>query len=173
MTIEVLRRTVEEITRLMSSICDLRFQSNTLLPISRLPTEILAEIFVHGARDHHEHHHSPTKGVPEWVNISYVCRQWYDVALNCPTLWSHIFVASQRWTEELLARSKQTPLKICMVMHSELEDRSRPFIKKVADHAEHIQELRLHLRIDGCTRLGLSKTMLTRSSFASPGDSGT
>jgi hypothetical protein len=41
-----------------------------------------------------------------WVNVSYVCRHWRNVALNCATLWTYLFVMSPRWTEELLARSK-------------------------------------------------------------------
>ena len=149
MTIEVLRRIDEEMTRLMSSLYDLRFQRNTLLPISRPPTEILAEIFVRGARDHHHMSYcEPAMGTPKWVNVSYVCRQWRDVALNCPTLWSHPFMGSPWCTKVLLARSGRVPLKICIGISFQLQQWSgqfRPFMEKVADRAEHIQELCLHL----------------------------
>ncbi|KAF8431308.1 hypothetical protein L210DRAFT_3416307, partial [Boletus edulis BED1] len=102
---EAQHRMDQELTRLMTQVCDVRRQRNMLSPISRLPEEILAEIFTHGARDHHEHYRLP-------VDVSYVCHRWRIVALDCPTLWSYLVGASQRWTEELLARSKQTSLKI-------------------------------------------------------------
>ncbi|KAF8557608.1 hypothetical protein OG21DRAFT_1505103 [Imleria badia] len=50
--------------------------------------------------------------LPVCLAGSSVCRYWRGVALDCPTLWAYHFVVSLRWTEELLARSQQTSLKI-------------------------------------------------------------
>ena len=144
MTNEVRRRTDDEATRPISSLY-LRLHRNTWPPISRLPTEILAEIFTDVARDHYDRYF-PRTYVPGWVGISYVCRQWRNIALDCPALWSYLFFASRRWIEALLARSKQAPLKISMVICSMGDWRLRPLMERVTDHAERIQELRFYLR---------------------------
>ncbi|KAF8125297.1 hypothetical protein EV363DRAFT_637378 [Boletus edulis] len=115
---EAQHRMDQELTRLMTQVCDVRRQRNMLSPISRLPEEILAEIFTHGARDHHEHYRLP-------VDVSYLVG------------------ASQRWTEELLARSKQTSLKISLLVRRSTEEQSVVFFKKMAACAERIQELRI------------------------------
>jgi len=137
------RRIDQEVTRHIRSLRDLCFQRNTFSPIFRLPPEILAEIFVQGARYHHERCLSRTD-VPEWVNVSYVCRQWRNIALHCPTLWGYLFLQSQQWTETLLARSKQVPLNISVGIGHPRDEWLYPLMEKVADHAERIQELRLY-----------------------------
>ena len=137
----------EEITKQILSLCNLRTRRNTLSLISRLPTETLATIFIHCAHDYHcEDSSHFTRTVPDWVNVSYVCRHWRNVALNCPTLWSYIFMKSQRWTEELLARSKQASLKL-RVRGALYEKplRRLHIVEQVINQAERIQELCLHL----------------------------
>ncbi|KAF8420965.1 hypothetical protein L210DRAFT_3573896, partial [Boletus edulis BED1] len=91
--------------------------------IFRLPNEILEVIFIQCASDYHcELFGRPTWAAPSWVNVSYVCHRWRNVALNCATIWTYVFITSQRWTDELLARSGQA-------------------VEKVMDHLERIQEL--------------------------------
>ncbi|KAF8428850.1 hypothetical protein L210DRAFT_3117210 [Boletus edulis BED1] len=113
--------------------------------ISRLPIEILQDIFILCAQDHH---YRPglcsTEPVPSWVNVSYVCRRWRNVALDCPTLWTYLFITSRRWTEQLLARSEQASLKIRV----SLVPRETLWLfcmGRVMKHLERIQELTLHL----------------------------
>ncbi|KAF8415732.1 hypothetical protein L210DRAFT_2613731 [Boletus edulis BED1] len=110
--------------------------------ISRLPTETLQDIFIHCARDYHYQHLCPTGFVPSWVNVSYVCRHWRNVALKSPTLWAYLFIISRRWTKVLLARSKQASLKIRV----SLVPRQRlSCVGMVMKHVERIQELCLRL----------------------------
>ena len=77
-------------------------QNDTLCFISQLPTEMMEDIFIRCARDcYHserlrEYRNRPASLPPNWVNVSYVCRHWRDVALNCPSLWTYHFVASLR-----------------------------------------------------------------------------
>ncbi|KAF8138978.1 hypothetical protein EV363DRAFT_554367 [Boletus edulis] len=90
----------------------------------------------------------PTQTAPDWVNVSYVCRHWRNVALNCATLWSYLFITSRRWTEELLARSKQVSLKLhaeVYLSHRGADDRWLCFVRRVMNHIERIQELHLNL----------------------------
>ncbi|KAF9244109.1 hypothetical protein BU15DRAFT_71678 [Melanogaster broomeanus] len=141
---EAQARIDDDITALHLSICALRTKRNTLSPISRLPPETLAIIFVHCARHYYYCEDLGAWKAPPWLNVSYICRHWRDVALNCASLWTFLFVSSQRWTEELLYRSKMAPLKIRIDVryskHKELM-----FLEKAAAYAGRVQHLSLKL----------------------------
>jgi hypothetical protein len=121
----------------------------------RLPAELLAFIFIHIARDSYiekQYINCLNSTGPSCVNVSYVCRYWRDVALNCPTLWSFVTATSQRWTQELLARSQMVPLKINIEVHNtmllnilitrqQIKVRVRSIVKQVVNHSQRIQKL--------------------------------
>lgn len=134
----------DEIAALTSVLCNLRTQRNTFSPIARLPPEILASIFIHCAQSYKKNRHTGS-GVPDWVNVSYVCRHWRDVALDCPTLWSFLFVSSHYWTNELLARSKAAPLKVCVDSEYPKQPKELNLLEKVAPQAYRIQDLCMRL----------------------------
>ena len=94
------------------------------------------------------HHINPgilSRHVPPWVNVSYVCRYWRDVALDCPTLWICQFVVSQRCTEELLARSKQTSLKIHFeAEYGKFDTWWLAPTEELMKHAKRFEDLVLH-----------------------------
>ncbi|KAF8138903.1 hypothetical protein EV363DRAFT_1293195 [Boletus edulis] len=102
-----------------------------------------------------------------------VFRLTRSVALDCPTLWTYLFVTSPRWTEEFLARSKSTPLKVYVIMR-ELDSLSAAlhFVEQVMDHVERIQELHVYVpdfqNVSGI----LHKLSSRRSSATSPDDLG-
>ena len=124
-----------------------RQRTSRLCFIHRLPTETLEAIFVQRAHDYfREATGRPIPTAPSWVNVSYVCRHWRNIALNCPTLWTYLFVTSPRWTEELLARSKQASLKLAADLRDwyEKHQGSRS-VEEVMNHSERIQDLRLHI----------------------------
>ena len=138
----------EEINKHLVLVADLRARRNSFLPIFRLPPETLVNIFTLGARDYYYHGGDyPINCIPHWVNVSYICRHWRNVALNCPALWAYPFTISLRWTEELLARSKRAPLKIHIysgTINASLV-RLSGLVAKLLSHAERIQELRLRV----------------------------
>jgi len=108
--------------------------------INLLPTEILETIFILCASHHYLESPNPTPRVPSWVNVSYVIHHWRNVALNCPTLWTYLFVTSPRWMDELLARSKQASL----TLHANLYQMTlyEPCFEQVMNR---IQELLLNI----------------------------
>ncbi|KAG6373825.1 hypothetical protein JVT61DRAFT_5972 [Boletus reticuloceps] len=118
-------------------------QRSSFNPTLKLPNETLQDIFIHYARDYYNEESESWYDLapPEWINVSYVCRRWRDVALNCPTLWTYLSTMPQRWTKEFLARSKQAPLKIRITIADGRWMNST--IEKVMDHVERIQELHL------------------------------
>ncbi|KAF8138982.1 hypothetical protein EV363DRAFT_1315461 [Boletus edulis] len=141
---ETVALAVEEVMGQKSALSNLYAPWNARPFIFRLPTEILEDIFIQCASDYHCEHNgsSPTSDVPSWVNVSYVCHHWRHVALNCATIWTYVFITSSRWTEELLARSRQASLKIRICLP---DDTTIPqlgnTVEKVMDHLERIQEL--------------------------------
>ncbi|KAA1470942.1 hypothetical protein DENSPDRAFT_849910 [Dentipellis sp. KUC8613] len=81
-----------------------------LSPISRLPTELLAHIFLFHAVQSHVF--SPTQPPPTWIALSQVCQRWRYIALGYPQLWTHIVLSNKHWTTEMLSRSKPLPISI-------------------------------------------------------------
>ena len=144
----------------------LRSLRNAFSITCRIPLEILATIFVRYALDHHNHKCDdniflpldvPLRDVPSWVSVSHVYRHWRNVALECPALWSHHFIVSLRWTEELLVRSKQAPLRICLRINDKESDHwwlhwLGP-VEKLMKNAEHFEEFSLHVNKQDTARV--------------------
>ncbi|KAF8138885.1 hypothetical protein EV363DRAFT_1315068 [Boletus edulis] len=142
----------EETTR----VSNLYTQRNPLCFVYRLPTETLEAIFILSAsRYHHKARGEPIPSPPTWVNVSYVSRRWRHVALNCATLWTYLFITSPRWTEELLVRSKQAPLKLHAYLYPDEEKTAWGLrsVEPVMNHVERIQDLRLHCNSDVLSNL--------------------
>ncbi|KAF9480804.1 hypothetical protein BDN70DRAFT_877120 [Pholiota conissans] len=87
-------------------------------PISRLPPEILCEIFTIVKE---ESYRSISQDYPiRWILLTHVCRHWREVAFDLPSLWAsnpwpfnHL-----TWLQEMLIRSKESPVSIdCHVEH--------------------------------------------------------
>ncbi|KAF9241054.1 hypothetical protein BU15DRAFT_73539 [Melanogaster broomeanus] len=155
---EAQARTDNEIALLKLSICALLTRRNALLPVSRLPYEILATIFLYQAYYFYEdpRYSGMWGSAPPWANVSYVCRHWRSVALSCPSLWSFLFVSSPRGTEELLSRSKTVPLRIridgvfsdqeAMILfekYAPLQPSRRGILSKLSTPAPLLHKLRL------------------------------
>lgn len=70
----------------------------------RLPEELLLHIFAYVA--------SSTSYHPTWTFVTHVCRDWRYIALNCPSLWSHIVPYSQSYASTCLERAGSLPLRL-------------------------------------------------------------
>ena len=102
-------------------------------PISFLPVEILARIFVHIPRaEFYETLHSsfsnpfgappsptaPQLRQPTLMAIAQVCRRWRAIASNCKAFWSFVPLAAaaaslpMRWAELLLTLSDPSPISL-------------------------------------------------------------
>ncbi|KAI0041445.1 hypothetical protein FA95DRAFT_1477606, partial [Auriscalpium vulgare] len=70
----------------------LRQQRNSLLPVGRLPTELLRIIFAFSSEtDRAWTEEGPTTKIG-WLTVTHVCQRWRYVALEHPGLWTHICV---------------------------------------------------------------------------------
>ena len=98
----------QKIARLEESVREsiraLKSRRNELSPISRLPTEILCNIFKFSLTDYPR---------PEtWTNFNQVSQHWRSSALSAPELWTNIILSYPRWTQEMLKRSKKAKLTL-------------------------------------------------------------
>ncbi|KAH9936154.1 uncharacterized protein B0H18DRAFT_868060 [Fomitopsis serialis] len=78
-------------------------------PVQRLPDELLSSIFEIGVLDGDE------EDPITLANLMIVCRQWRDVAVDTPALWSRIWMGTRHSFERArvkLERSKTVPLYI-------------------------------------------------------------
>ncbi|EPS98475.1 hypothetical protein FOMPIDRAFT_91405 [Fomitopsis schrenkii] len=82
--------------------------------ISRLPPELLCQIFIQAATCPADSVRSDWPGRPNgWIWISQVCRQWCAMVLGCPALWNRIHVTlNPDWMAALFKRSKEVPLTV-------------------------------------------------------------
>ena len=99
---------VRNIARLEETIRALKSRRNELSPISRLPTEILCNIFKLQVTLNDWDIPRPDS----WNNFSQVSRHWRSLALSAPELWTDIILSCPRWTHEMLKRSKKAKLTI-------------------------------------------------------------
>jgi hypothetical protein len=80
-------------------------------PISRLPTEILAEIFEH-AISLVQYEFSSDDGLRLLQHLLRVCRQWRAVTMAYPRLWSSLAFTSARTTAMMLRYSKESSVVV-------------------------------------------------------------
>lgn len=99
-----------EIQRLNNCICSLKSRRNSLCPVSRLPPEVLSEVFLVLAEQLQAQ--GRFKADFKWTTVAHVCRLWRDIALQHGRLWGKIDMTEPDRTREFLDRSKGAPLAI-------------------------------------------------------------
>ncbi|KAI0047465.1 hypothetical protein FA95DRAFT_1606060, partial [Auriscalpium vulgare] len=134
----------ENLHEMQLAMRTLRERQNSLIPIARLPHDILAQIFI-ACRDQ-DCNSAVRKRTPEserkaglgWIQVSHVCRDWRAIALERHDLWTHIpFYLGTEWIEEAFSRSHLAPL----VIFPRFNRSERKFLREFTDqHAALIIE---------------------------------
>ncbi|KAF5330516.1 hypothetical protein D9619_005218 [Psilocybe cf. subviscida] len=89
---------------LQKHIQELRTLRNTYAPISKLPDEVLLEIFALTQKLYPQ---------DKWYQeVTHVCRSWRDIAIDAPTLWTNPPLSKHDFSMLMLARSKSADLTI-------------------------------------------------------------
>ncbi|KAF9257064.1 hypothetical protein L218DRAFT_1006593 [Marasmius fiardii PR-910] len=113
-------------------------------PISLLPSEILIEIFAYLMA--HRSASIPFENIrPSYINFTYVCRDWRDLALNTPTLWTQPDFRWPVWAREMLRRSKGAPLHISYRHEDVGEEEFEATMTDVLAHTSRFASLFLRL----------------------------
>lgn len=103
-------------------LLELRLESAVRLqsPVQRLPSELLASIFVTGVVGPGEE-----EDVLTLSTVMLVCQHWKDVALDTPSLWSRIVAGTRHSITKAqlkLDRSKSIPLHISVDFSPKIEN---------------------------------------------------
>lgn len=124
-----------KIAQHIQAIKSLRGQRNLLAPISRLPREILAYIFLFLSKEH------PFSLA--WISTTHICKLWRQIALDTPDLWTCINLSSRREiVETFLTRSKAAGLTVFTERHFHGE-RSIANYKLTQEHWSRLVDLEI------------------------------
>lgn len=95
-------------------LADKRRRLNAFAPVSRLPTELLVEIFkLHVEASITAKWQLGKLGSAfDYILYSHVCHRWRDVAIATPRLWTTIIVADKAYVAEMLTRTRKLPLDL-------------------------------------------------------------
>ncbi|KAF8871828.1 hypothetical protein BD779DRAFT_1652743, partial [Infundibulicybe gibba] len=91
-----------------SSIATVHYHRNALIPMARLPPEIMSRIFVFHAQ-------LERKWLKAVLTSTRVCKRWRQIGLSCLELWSHIDYEDCRsvaWMDTIIKRSRSVPLSL-------------------------------------------------------------
>lgn len=128
--------------------------------IDKLPTEILASIFVLLAEELHtvwcqsrcmplaayfsdEEFARITFGRPKSrkVLLLMVCRRWHNVAINCPSFWRYIVVDTYQSTERQLELAQEAPLDVFTTLSPHNETQTEWGLSLVLGEIHRVQDL--------------------------------
>lgn len=91
--LETVASQLHEIQGHINAINTVKPHLNPLAPISRLPPELLGEIFMCNMALHMA---DSSFHRPHWQRVSRVCHYWREVAIRCPHLWMHVNFVGNR-----------------------------------------------------------------------------
>ena len=145
---ECLQQAIDvEIKSLEESVRVLKSRRNALSPISYLPPEVFAVVFSFFCLPGND---IPGGKPDPRLFVSHVCRQWREIALNQPLLWSRIDFTSLSLAgvDEILDRAKSAPLYLKINVSSHRWKKFRTFRKELQTRIPDICHLRISARSD-------------------------
>ncbi|KII86634.1 hypothetical protein PLICRDRAFT_262306 [Plicaturopsis crispa FD-325 SS-3] len=153
------QRVDEEIACLMRTVQTLRTYRNTMVPINKLPPEILSHIFTYG---------TGLRSLPATV-----CSHWRAISLQCPSLWRDLirpYHSHPEWTALLLERSKNAPIRLDLHKVEELRiigelESFSHYLLSFKDPTPLLEDL--SLKLDSGFRGDASSSMIPDSFFPS------
>ncbi|KDQ51397.1 hypothetical protein JAAARDRAFT_41247 [Jaapia argillacea MUCL 33604] len=143
----------------LESIRQLCTKRNSLVPVSRLPPEVLANIFVQHASQTGLSSPPISSGCSvDWIAVTHVCRHWREVALATPRLWCSLPFQRPKWVPEMIVRSRLAPLHVTVNRRTMTSQYPRPLpqIHSALEHMSRIRSLVLELPASDLRTLSLS-----------------
>ncbi|KAF5330509.1 hypothetical protein D9619_005215 [Psilocybe cf. subviscida] len=120
---------------LQKHIQELKTRRNTYAPISKLPDEVLLEIFAFAQKLYPQ---------DRWYReVTHVCRRWRYTAIDAPTLWTNPPLSHHRFAMLMLERSKSADLTAFIGTTTTIAT-----IEHVIDCIGRIKDLRITLDIE-------------------------
>ena len=134
-----INRLRQEETQLTQTLSAIRTRLNALLPISRLPTELLLEIFIICVSWLYTPHGHNIKRIQNPLAFTQVSRTWRLASLSSPHLWSKIDLSNPLFAFHFLQRSKKVPLSLISALPLKLDT------DVLAPHAHRLSSIDLFL----------------------------
>ncbi|KAI0689091.1 hypothetical protein BC835DRAFT_1370388 [Cytidiella melzeri] len=145
-----------ELQRVLEQERVLYAHRNTLIPMSKLPPEVLRMIF------------RQSQWTAPWQRLNpafaQVCSQWRTLALNDPFLWRTPYFYRQKHLSETLNRAKDLPLIIrhdCYVQEDTFEAVKTTLENKTVEHLELLFSGRSDRQVGTISRLVFEKSRLS------------
>ncbi|KAF5325477.1 hypothetical protein D9619_010067 [Psilocybe cf. subviscida] len=125
---------IRELTaKYVASLSQLKARRNLFSAISKLPNEVLLEIFM-TVKD------CPSSSFKDFHGISQICQRWRHLVLDAPAFWTRLSTSRHEYTMLMLHRSKLAPLDVHLPRSTSSET-----LLAVLDHLERIRTLSLTL----------------------------
>ncbi|KAL0068420.1 hypothetical protein AAF712_004498 [Marasmius tenuissimus] len=112
MSVNTLQAYDAKIQTLSDELKRVQYDRNLLVPICRLPAEILGSIFTFYADLHTHPIHSRDLRGHHLLHIVLVCSLWKTTAYNTPSMWASPDFTSPKLARTMLTHAKSTPLNI-------------------------------------------------------------
>ncbi|TFY53414.1 hypothetical protein EVG20_g10123 [Dentipellis fragilis] len=132
----------DEAKKLHAQLTSVYTRRNNLVPIYRLPPEVLVHVFselipVDSPGLHNDEPKAPKLG---WIAVTHVSRRWQEVALQHATLWTTVMDNLRMpWMLEMIARSKTLPLDMQMhVRHAHQVSIMTNYVPRLAHLSLHV-----------------------------------
>ncbi|KAH9984213.1 hypothetical protein BJV77DRAFT_212406 [Russula vinacea] len=141
--------TDDEINSLQESLLVLKTRRNTFAPISRLPPETLTAIFSFLPQVLPPSTSVTRRGNPARICVTHVCRQWREIALEYPRLWSYINFTklAPAAMAEILARARTMPLHLEANPVYWITEKNDAFERQLEAHISHTRYLSIRGQI--------------------------
>ena len=124
----------ESIAKATEAIVAQKVRLNALLPVARLPAELLVEIFMQYLKLRLK-----TTTAYSWLDFTHVCHHWRDVALRSASLWTRVTYTSKTQPDcalTMLKRSQIYPIFLKIdVMEEEQVSETALTVFKAIDRA--------------------------------------
>ncbi|KAF5325439.1 hypothetical protein D9619_010048 [Psilocybe cf. subviscida] len=141
---------MEGLAQKLSTSLNLEIRRNALVPVSKLPNDIVLDIFLI-VRDS-----EMLCGSTQWLRVTQICGYWRNITVGTPSFWSrirHTFL--HEFTLLMLERSQQVPLEVAFLgaplflraslnnrNQNENQDRARKaMITAILDEIKRIRKL--------------------------------
>lgn len=132
---------------LQISSAALRGYHNTLIPVNRIPPEVMAMIFANMQQRLPSFVPIPETGEygdqhRSWLAVVHVCRHWRGIAATFPVLWSSI--DSHIIPRTFLRRSKSVPLSLYLDVRHPQPGITPGLIKSLARQSHRIEQFHIN-----------------------------
>lgn len=144
------RKSLEgQLVKAQLHVADIARRLNAATPATRLPEELLVEIFKWHIKISSEpksrisrRHFSQTYG---WILSTHVCHHWREIALKTPALWTRIEVTKLDCIQTFLERSRSQPLDVHGLIPTSPQDGFRLW-EPMFQQAARIEQLAIEYR---------------------------